>query len=215
MNDFEKKKRDLLGKSYTTRREDEPYTISFDELLHGAPQPVGQPYRGMRCFWNPWKALSDPTLLEILVDLARHTIDSAQWEWLGFDIICSMSATSSPVASVLSLRYQKPLFYSDNRTYGFLPEEPSEGDRVLLIDSLVSSGFHLFRILKFFWPDEFIIEGYKHVNVFSFAFDDLGGTGDRLRFVNAWRRNGKLKYIYELSELVAVWRTELDQKFGH
>jgi hypothetical protein len=206
----------LLDNSYLSLPENQNYVIDVDELLHGAPRPIGEPYHGMRCLWTPWKALSDPDLLEILVNIAEDEINKAnktRWDWPDFDIICSMSATASPVAAILSVRYRKPLFYSDNRTLQVLPEKPNRDARILLIDSLVSSGSHVFQMMGIFWDDEFSPDGFRRVNVFSFALDDL--TRFHLPIVSVWNTGGKLCYSYKLSEIRDLWRASLDKQFGN
>jgi orotate phosphoribosyltransferase len=118
--------------------------LSEDE----AQELLTYPRRGMKTVfyepqqgyfaWLQWEGLVKSNLLRDQVDLITEALDHQGWM---FDSICSMSTSATPIATLLSVRYNRDFLWFDGAERNFFPSgRPREGEAVLLVDSIAQTG---------------------------------------------------------------------------
>jgi hypothetical protein len=178
------------------------YRLDYKGLSHGIPRmlSVAEEYKGYKPIWNPWQLIGQPDKLIILNEWATNEVKINNWE---FDLICGISTTGISLGTILSVTLTKRLMMSDNKTFINIPSRPNKGERILLLDSLLVTGFHLYNN----------IEKIKQCNAYftgmiTITIDDL--IKDRLPIVDTLLKENNIRYYFKTSELYNWWKEEFD-----
>jgi orotate phosphoribosyltransferase len=209
----------LAKKSY--RKETSANAISSKyvgvvELKHAAPELVGSldekapSGEQLQLMWDIFAVLSQNDQLlrakNILVKMIEYmsNIWPAKTQWDDFDSICTLSSPVLPLAAMLftderlAKGKQRRLYHLDNFTLRLMPQDFQHGQKVLLVDTLVHTGWHLSSAY------EYIKErGAETVGVVAIC---LGYTGKGeqkyiLPIVDQLRSEKKLLYLYTWAAL--------------
>jgi len=146
--------------------------------------------------------------------LSAHDLISEQVNWQEVDIILAIEAMGIPLASALCISSGKPLIIARKRQYG-LPGERvidqstgyskgeiylndiNPGDRVLVVDDVVSTGGTLEPVLLSLESIGAIIEGV-------FIVFEKGDGMDRLRKDRGWSLNSLVRVSMNGNEVVLL-----------
>tara|TARA_Y100000588_G_C13789430_1_gene726014 strand:+ start:132 stop:695 length:564 start_codon:yes stop_codon:yes gene_type:complete len=102
----------------------------------------------------------NPELMEIVVESFEKIVN-----WDEVDLILGIEAMGLPIASLLAYRMKKPMVVARKRSYGLKGEvcvdqstgyskgeiflnDINEGDRVLIVDDVLSTGGTIFSVIK-------------------------------------------------------------------
>jgi len=92
----------------------------------------------VQLMWSQWDGLSDPVLLDRMTTWIATEIVQFNWR---FDGACALSSTATPLATLLSKRFEKKLLVINDIGQRFPPgSEPARGARLVLVDSFVRTG---------------------------------------------------------------------------
>ena len=97
-------------------------------------------------YFNMKKLMSVPILLKEMADKLYHMLDE-------FDVICAIPYGGMPIASYISLKYNKPMIYlrDKTKTYGeenLIEGKYTENSRCVIIDDVFTSGNSLRQAVK-------------------------------------------------------------------
>jgi len=87
----------------------------------------------------------------------------------------------------------------DSETFNFLPREAKPGERILLVDSIVQTGQHLEQV-----TEKIRQNGAEVVGTIVFCHNDMllgDALKDKRPIVDSCIKQGKLVYLYKMSEL--------------
>jgi len=97
----------------------------------------------------------------------------------------------------------KKFLQVDNQTRAFLPGEPEENKRVIVVDTTLQSGKHL---VDFKERIESACKA-RFVGAIVFVNNDLSPrAGNRPDEINSLMEKGQIIYLYKMSELYKLWK---------
>ena len=120
-----------------------------------------------------------------------------------FDIVCTMSSTGLPVATLLCSALRKELLAVDDQEFLFLPKDKvGPAEKVLLLDSGIQTGSHLKEVINKIQSQRGIVVG-----ALCICFNDLlPKEKSYLPIVDEMIEDGKVIYLYKISDLYNLWR---------
>jgi len=172
----------------------------FIELRHEVDNVLAPPDEKEPLNWNPQMAIVQPNVLLQLSNWLKTIVLDAGWP---FDYICSISTSGLPLATMLSAQLRKKFLQVDNQTRAFLPREPEENKRVIVVDTTLQSGKHL---VDFKERIESACKA-RFVGAIVFVNNDLSPrAGNRPDEINSLMEKGQIIYLYKMSELYKLWK---------
>lgn len=208
---------DLTADWYSLRR-DAAAAMSYSEnpgsewsgwLRHVAVD-FREPGTGKPMVWWQSSLLSQWDSLERLSTWIIREIDDRvrdrKWS-ADFTAVCSMSSTGVPLATLLSSHYQKRLLIIDEGAeYSFPPGfEPRFGDKIVLVDSNISTGLHLLRCNERIKAAKASVTGAVFI-----AENDLSETGLSVIDRSVVDENSSLRDcvipLFTLSDIYHQWQ---------
>jgi orotate phosphoribosyltransferase len=205
---------DLTTDWYSLRR-DAAASISYSEnpghewwgwLRHIAVD-FREPGTGRPMVWWQSSLLSRSDSLERLSTWIIREIDDRirDKKWTAdFSAICSMSSTGVPLATLLSSHYGKRLLIVDEGAeYNFPPGfEPRLGDKILMVDSNISTGEHLGRCAERISNARASVVGAVFI-----AENDLSDK-TRGTIVDGMRQRDGVIHLFTLGDIYGRWKEE-------
>lgn len=177
----------------------------WSDLRHVAVN-FAEPDSGRPMVWWQSGLLSRSDSLERLSTWIFREIDDrirdGRWKEKDFEAVCSMSSTGVPLATLLSSHYHKRLVIVDEGAdFRFPPGfEPYVGDNILLVDSNISTGGHLFRCAR-----EINEAGASIMAAVFICENDLSPSEKRLPIVETARSKGQLIRLFTLGDIYNRW----------
>ncbi|NOZ60461.1 MAG: hypothetical protein GXO74_02160 [Calditrichaeota bacterium] len=171
----------------------------YVELRHASQVRLHAPEAPPDLTWNAWAAVcTDPAILEPLADWLVNALPARGWQ---FDVICTLSTTGIPLATLLSVGLKRTLVARDSETGHFMPRRPQPGERLLLVDATVQTGGHIQAA-----ETEAARAGASVTAAVVIAINDMVSADTRAGIVAPWLAEGRLLYFYRLSDLYRHWR---------
>lgn len=177
--------------------------LSDGWLSHGLRHDFQDRETGQALVWLPWGALEQPDVLAGLTNWIAMEIDHAAW---AFTAVCTMSSTGAPLATMLSERLRTRLLVINDHDFKFLPGSgPRQGDKLVLVDSLVATGHHLDLATATIQD-----AGARVAGAVLICRNDLLPDG-KLEgpIIEYMLRQKKIIWLFEMSDLYSVWKSSL------
>lgn len=187
--------RDIARASISTAVDEADYV----ELRHASQVRLYAPDAPPDLTWNAWAAVyADPAILEPLADWLVNALPARGWE---FDVICTLSTTGIPLATLLSVGLKRALLARDSETGHFMPRRPQPDERLLLVDATVQTGSHIQAA-----EAEAEDAGATVVGAVTIAVNDMLPPEVSAVTTARWLADGRLIYFYRLSDLYRHWQ---------
>ncbi len=175
-------------------------------LEHGPRSAIWDENARVELRWSPWDVLSQPDLLDMFAELIAAEIKHRGTgpEGWAFDLVCPMSSTAMPLATSLSIRFKSRLVaINDDDGRRFPPgSEPRNGDRALLVDSLLQTGRHSHEA----WTALDAKGTTIAAAVFICENDRLPPGQDQFPIVQVLKRQERFLALFRMSDLLTAYR---------
>lgn len=171
------------------------------DLSHGGRTVVGKAIDtddgSEQLTWCAWHALSNPELLTELAEWIDQKIgELADFE--SYDTVCATSPTALPLAALLSAKNHKNMLAVDSFTFHFFPRKPRKDERIIVIDTIIKTGSHVYSACK-----QIERAGASHSGNIAIAFHDL--WENRLPIVDQLISERRLLFLQSMREFYDKW----------
>ena len=175
-----------------------PRLEKYVELRHCETNIFRDPKDKAEWNWTPF-ALREARILQGLSQWIVQIIrDYLGWE---FNVVCSISASALPVATLISVETESELLVRDNETFEFAFREPRSTDRIVVVDSMVQTGAHLLNA-----KTTIESSGATFVGAICVVENDMMPEGKNpIDLIKDLKEQGKMIYVYKMSELYEEW----------